>query len=205
MNPLVDDKAPYALALLVTLLGWFLTNAVADADKTLLLSYDVKPFTDGGKDYARVRVTNQSLSMPMQGIDVVLSCPSTPCLTAANPLTRGAYSVSTASAEWLVVVNPRGPLQGPDQDKLSFSPNIPARGEVSILVGKVAGSEDPIVQFGLPASSTRTPEVEHGYSIRGAVFANWFWVLLFGGLTLSILVVLWMGLIQRSRVPGGQP
>lgn len=199
MNPLVDEKAPYALALLVTLLGWFLTNAVADADKTLLISYEVKPFSDGGKDYAQVLVHNQSLSLPMKGIDVLLLCPDSPCVTAANPLTNGSYSVAHMLSEWVIQAGPVGATRGPDQDRLAFRPDIPARATLSIIIGKVAGAANPIVQFGLPPASARTPEIERGYSWRGYLFSNWFWVLTLGGLVLAGAVVSWIAAIGHAK------
>jgi hypothetical protein len=199
MNPLVDDKAPYALALLVTLLGWFLTSAVSDADKTLLVSYDVVPFVSDTKDYVNIVVRNQSLSLPLRNMDVMLVCEGVPCLTKANPVTRGAFAVANPTSQWLVQPNPISPPDTDTSVNLVFRPEIPARGELSIIVGRVADSPVPQVMFALPPASARTPEIERGYSIRGAIFANWFWVLLAGGAALALVVLGWIVLIQRQK------
>ena len=199
MNPLVDDKAPYALALLVTLLGWFLSNAVADADKLLLVSYDVVPFASDTKSYTNIVVRNQSLSLPLRNMDIMLVCESVPCLTRSNPLTGGAFAVGNPTSQWLVQPNPVSPPDTDTSVNLVFRPEIPARGELSIIVGTVAGTAMPQVMFGLPPGSSRTPEIERGYSFRGAIFANWFWVLLAGGAALALAVLGWIALIQRHK------
>lgn len=199
MNPLVDDKAPYALALLVTLLGWFLTSAVSDADKTLLVSYDVVPFTADARDYVNVIVRNQSLSLPLRNMDVMLVCEGGPCLTKSNALTGGAFAVPNPTSQWLVQLNPISPPEAETSGNLVFRPEIPARGELSIIVGSVAGTARPQVLFSLPPGSIRTPEIERGYSIRGAIFANWFWVLLIGGAGLAVAVLSWTALIHRNK------
>lgn len=200
MSPFVDEKAPYALALLVTLLGWFLTNAVTEADKSVLISYDLAPFSSGDEDYLRLHVRNQSLSLAMRNIPIVVQCSSGQnCLTRENEMTRNSFAVPNAVGSWRVRANPAPPPPDTTTNVLLFTPEIPARAELELILGHAKGTTQPSVSFELPAGTERTPQLERGYSIRGFIFQNWFWVLLAGGAALSVILVLWLAASTRAK------
>lgn len=202
MNPFVNEKAPYALALLVTLLGWFLTGAVTEADKSILISYELAPFSNGNEDYLRLHVRNQSLSRPMRSIPVVVQCTGgQKCLTRENEMTRNALAIINPVSSWLVRPNPDPLPPEPTAVAYIFKPDIPARADLELILGHSKGTLLPTVSFELPPELDRTPQLERGYSVRGFIFQNWFWVLLIGGAALSVLVVLWLAAGARAR-PG---
>lgn len=199
MNPLLDEKAPYALALLVTMLGWLLNSAVADADKSLIISYELTR----RDDLLLLDIRNQSLSLPMHGVQVTLRCQSGDCFTRRLPQTRGDFSIDVQTSVWSVNSNPVDAPPGDETDSLKFLPEIPARSSLAITLGLMAGATTPKVVFSAdPDDSSihdRTPEFENGYSLKGLVFANWFWIILWGGVALIIVVLSWTAIIQRRK------
>lgn len=200
MNPLVDEKAPYVLVLIVSLLGWFLTNAVNEAGKTTLLSYDLRSYVEGGSPYLEVVVRNQSLGRVLRDAPIVLTCPQGACLTKANPKTRGAFATaSSRSGSWSVALNPAPDVEAATTNSFTFTPEIPAGAELKAVIGLTDISVVPAIGFGMPARTSITPQLERGFSFRGWVFSNYFWIMVVGAVLCLGVFVRWVAALQKRK------
>jgi hypothetical protein len=199
MNPLVDEKAPYVLVLLVSLLGWFLTSAVNEAGKTTLLSYDLYPYIADGSPYLEVVVRNQSLGRMLRDAPIVLTCPRAECLTQANPKTGGSFGTAIGSGSWTVALNPAPEPDTPTAASFTFTPEIPAGGELRAVVGLVDIAVVPTISFGMPARTNITPQLERGFSIRGWIFSNYFWIMVVGAVLSFGIFLWWVAALQNKK------
>ncbi len=199
MDIFSSDKAPYAFILMVSVLGWFLTNAVSEGRKHLLLTYSSEVVTNGDAPYLRLTLRNDSVEAPFKNIAVELTCPnSQPCMTDERPATHNEIAARQMLPPWAIDLTPATEDKTVNKTLYSFSPMIPAGAELTMIAGLASPAVRPAVFLRVPDTTTLAPDLTEGFSFYGFVFRNYFSILLIGGAASILIFGGWIVLIASA-------
>lgn len=199
MDIFSSDKAPYAFVLMISVLGWFLTNAVSEGRKHLLLTYSSEVVTSGDEPYLRLVLRNDSVELPLVGVTVDLSCQDgSACLSNSRTGTGKSIAVAQMVPPWSIDLHPEVDDADADQPIYSFSPSIPAGASLTLIAGLVDAKVKPAVLLHVPGNVALAPDLAEGFSFYGFLFRNYFSILLIGGALSTLVFVIWIALIATA-------
>lgn len=203
MSVFSSEKAPYVLALLVGVVGWFFSNAVTETRKRVFLAYEVSSLKENGMAYLELTLNNESIDLPFENVTVELRCPPfIACLTDTHPRTNGAFVTPIANPPWTIPVAPDGTAESQ-----MVAPRVPAGASFKLLAGLEDDAVVPDIYFGLPEGTAAAPQISEGPSLYGFVFRNYLLFLVGGGVAgLGIFIVwAWNSAISGGSLKGGEP
>jgi hypothetical protein len=149
MNPFTSDKAPYAIALLISAIGWLLASLHGSVQNSQIIAYRI---TASDHDVV-LRVTNLSKTKVINGVSLGLLCKDgTACL--AGPRPRGEIARSRRVPPVAAPVEFIATTPGEASFTTSLSPG--ARAE--IVAFRASGKDAPDF-FLLPDAAGAAPGI----------------------------------------------
>lgn len=146
LSPLRDDKAPFAIALLLGAFGWHITQITNEVKAARSVAYEVdeSPATD----IQRIHLQNISSDIYLRDLNFELNCPdAAPCIDPE--------SVSVKAVQPVVI---RQNITADPVDTV-IKTYLPASSSLWIESRRVKGARFPVFHY------TPTPEQESGISL----------------------------------------
>lgn len=187
MNPLRDDKAPYILGLLATLLGWQVNRVAEDVRATLSVAYWLEE-TDGAN--RTLVVENVSRQKSVTGMTFALVCQQPHCIVRDSSRLEGSPPTWTQGdmPEELPEIQPDE--QSTDVSQVKVTTTIAAGGKVLLIYRAVKGQSDPTFYFIPDKNKALDIYVLKGDNLKGWAIRNYFNIVVgFLALTLSALAI----------------
>jgi len=151
------DPIPYVLAIVVSALGWQLTNISSEISKTLSLSYNVE--VNKSKNIATLHLKNISKGKSVKSLEFSLVCRET------SDCFRNVGSNNDQEYAELIAVPPVGTsateMKVNSNSTISFKTSLPAGGSVKILTNLVDYENDILFYY------TPSEEIPDNISLFG--------------------------------------
>lgn len=188
MSIFSSDKAPYILALLVGVVGWFFTTAVTETKGRVFLHHDLKiDRSDPEASFAELALYNQSLEKVFEKVEVVLRCQGgEPCFRSPSDGAINDYMTAVATPPWAIDVV----AEGTDAAQ-SMMPRIPAGASLVVRVALKTDAPPPELFFKVPDTVNVIPELSTGVSIYGLVLRHYLLILVAGGGLGTLVFIVW--------------
>lgn len=201
---LSSSSAPFVIALLVSALGWQISQISEDIRQTRAISYAIS--VDETKETALLTISNVSREKAVKELTFSLVCEDQgDCFNKQHPDAPNAFAQIKAVRPFAPSVR----FSHPAADKIDIVATIPAGSAISLLAYLVDGSKRPVMFYVPDADDPEDLFILRGDEAFGFAIVHyndimiWSFAIMLGVLVLWVLVAAGNGVLNLVRAKEG--